>query len=308
MQRRNALRAAALLLAGAGLAGTAKAAPGPHPARRRQAALPWFEGAGGVRLYYQDWGQGETAVVFVHGWPLTGALWQYQMLHLASAGVRAIAYDQRGCGRSPDPGTGNDFDTLADDLAALIDQLDLRRVVLVGHSIGCGQIVRYLGRHGGARVKGVVLLSASLPYIQRAPDNPDGIDPAHFDLLRRYIAGDPAKWLGSASKTFFTPETSPDMVRWAVDACLQNSIWAMTQTSHIDTETDFRRELPTLRVRTLVVHGDGDLTCPLETTGRRVAQLIPGAELKVYPGAKHGLFLTHMEPFNRDLLAFTQQA
>jgi non-heme chloroperoxidase len=151
---------------------------------------------------------GAPAVVFVHGWPMHSDMWQYQMLHLASAGVRVITYDQRGCGRSSDPGTGYDFDTLSDDLAALIEHLGLQNVVLVGHSIGAGQIVRYLSRHGTGRVAGIVLLSASLPFIQRSADNPDGIDPA---------------WLGrSAKKPFFVPETSTETIEWAVRMCTEN--------------------------------------------------------------------------------------
>jgi pimeloyl-ACP methyl ester carboxylesterase len=231
-------------------------------------------------------------------------MWDLQMLHVAGAGLRAISYDQRGCGRSTDPGDGYAFDTLADDLASIIEQLDLRSVVLVGHSIGCGQIVRYLTRHGGSRVSGILLLSASLPYVQRAPDNPDGLDPKHFDSVRHQIATDPAKWVARAAQLSFPSEASPEMLQWGIRLSLNNSFRAMIATSHIDVETDFRPELPTLSARTLVAHGDGDLTCAFELTGRRAAALIPGAQLKVYPGAGHLLFLTHSAQFNDDLLAF----
>jgi pimeloyl-ACP methyl ester carboxylesterase len=299
MQRRVALKAAAVLLAGNGLASVSQAAQsGP--------SFPYLKTADRTTLFYKDWGAGERAVVFLHGWPLHSDMWQYQMLHLASAGVRVIAYDQRGCGHSTDPGSGYDIDSLADDLASVIEQLRLRTVVLVGHSFGAGQIVRCLSRHGPAHVSKIVLLSASLPFIQRSESNPDGIEAARFDHLRMLISTDTPKWLANGSKLFFDPDTSPETVQWAVRMCTDNSIWALTQMNHADVETDFRAELLKIRVPTLVIHGDGDRTCPIETTGQRVAQLIPGAELKVYEGARHGLFITHMDRFNRDLLAFVQ--
>jgi pimeloyl-ACP methyl ester carboxylesterase len=305
VERRDALKSAAVLLGG-GVATFASAAPSaarkPHP----QPSFPYVQTSDRTTLFYKDWGTGDEAVVFVHGWPLHSDMWQYQMLHVASAGVRAIAYDQRGCGRSTDPGTGYDFDSLADDLGVVIDQLGLRKVVLVGHSIGTGQIVRYISRHGSDKVSGIVLLGASLPYMQRSPDNPDGIDPARFEHLRLLIRTDVPKWLGDGAKRFFVPETSAETVQWGVRMCTENSIWALTQTDRTEVETDFRTELPKVKVRTLVVHGDADRTCPLEITGRRVAQLIPGAELRVYEGAPHGLFVTHMERFNNDLLAFVR--
>jgi pimeloyl-ACP methyl ester carboxylesterase len=230
-------------------------------------------------------------------------MWQYQMLHLASEGVRVVAYDQRGCGRSTDPGTGYDFDTLADDLAAVIEQVGLRKVVLVGHSIGTGQIVRYLSRHGSDRVSHIVLLSASMPYIQKSADNPDGLDPAIFEKWRMLVRTDVPSWLVSHRESF-APQASPEMFEWAVRMVEENSLWAMVRTNQVEVETDWRAELPKIRVPTLVVHGDADHTCRIDTTGRRVAQLIPGAELKVYSGAAHGLFITHAATLNDDLLAF----
>jgi non-heme chloroperoxidase len=309
MQRRRVLKTAATLLAGAGLTSIADdgiARPEPKRSTIDRPPFPYLQTAERTTLFYKDWGRGDAVVVFVHGWPLHSDMWQYQMFHLASAGIRVIAYDQRGCGRSTDPGAGYDFDSLANDLAAVIEQLQLRKVALVGHSIGAGQIVRYLSRHGSDRVSGIVLLSASLPFIQKTADNPDGVDPAHLEHLRMLVRTDTPKWLGNASKLFFVPETSPEMIQWGVRMCSENSIWALTQTNHTDVETDFRTELPKVTVRTLVVHGDADRTCELETTGRRVAQLIPGAQLKVYGGAPHGLFLTHMDEFNSDLLRFVR--
>lgn len=307
MKRRDALKSTVALLSSGTLATLGAAAtPRTPQSRPPHAPFPYLQANDRTTLFYKDWGTGDAAVVFVHGWPLHSDMWQYQMLHLASAGVRTIAYDQRGCGRSTDPGAGYDFDSLADDLGVVIDQLGLRKVVLVGHSIGAGQIVRYISRHGSDKVSGIVLLAASLPYIQRSPDNPDGVDPERFEHLRTHIRTDVPKWLNDAAKLFFVPETSPEMVQWGLRMCTENSIWALTQTSHTDVETDFRAELPKVKTRTLVIHGDADRTCPLETTGRRVAQLIPGAELRVYEGAPHGVFVTHMERLNNDLLQFTR--
>ena len=309
MQRRNALKAAVTLLAGAGVSAIASGSSNrtkTEQSASQRSRFPFLAVDERTTLFYKDWGQGATVVVFVHGWPLHSDMWQYQMLHLADAGIRVIAYDQRGCGRSSDPGNGYDFDTLCDDLASLIEHLGLQKVVLVGHSIGAGQIVRYLSRHGRDRVAGIVLLSASLPFIQQSDDNPDGVAPAHFEHLRMLIRTDTPAWLGSAKRPFFVPETSVETVDWTLRMCAENSIWALTQTSHIDVETDFRAELPKVKIRTLVVHGDADRTCGLETTGRRLAQLIPGAELKVYSGAPHGLFITHMQMLNGDLLSFAK--
>ena len=305
MDRRTALTAAAGLMTLSSV-GIAKSPREPHSPTIPQPSFPYLRVSDRTTLFYKDWGAGTQPVLFVHGWPLHSDMWQYQMLHLASAGVRVIAYDQRGCGRSSDPGAGYDFDTLSDDLAAVIEHLQLQQLVLVGHSIGAGQIVRYLSRHGSAHVRGIVLVSASLPYIQRAADNPDGADPAHFEHLRTLLRTDVPKWLGNAAKTFFVPETSPEMVQWGIRMCMENSIWALDRSNHADVETDFRPELPNVKVRTLIVHGDDDHTCPLETTGRRVAQLIPAAELQVYPGARHGLFLTSMDRLNSDLLTFVR--
>jgi non-heme chloroperoxidase len=308
MERRKVLQAAATLLAGAGftpIANDALARSKPHSSSTKRTPFPYLETGERSTLFYKDWGPGEPKVLFVHGWPFHSDMWQYQMLHLASAGVRVIAYDQRGCGRSTDPGTGYDFDTLADDLASVTQQLGLRKVVLVGHSIGTGQIVRYLTRHGSDRVAGIVLLSASLPFIQRSADNPDGVDPVHFEHWRTVIRSDVPAWLVKASKPF-APEASPEMLQWIMQMIEANSIWAMTRTNQVEVETDWRAELPKVSVPTLVVHGDADHTCKIDTTGRRVAELVPGAELKVYAGASHGLFITHVDTFNRDLLTFVR--
>jgi non-heme chloroperoxidase len=306
MERRDALKATATLLAGASFSTVADGASIPHKSRDTGTNLgrfPYLDVGARATLFYKDWGSSERVVVFVHGWPFNSDMWQYQMLHLASAGVRVVAYDQRGCGRSTDPGSGYDFDTLADDLGAVIERLGLRKVVLVGHSIGTGQIVRYLSRHGSERVSGIVLASASLPYIQKSADNPDGVDPSHYEHWRASVRTDLPAWLTRASKPF-APDASPETLQWIGRMVEGNSVWAMIATNQVEVETDWRNELPKVKVRTLVVHGDADHTCNIDTTARRVVQLIPGAALKVYSGAAHGLFVTHAAALNEDLLAF----
>jgi pimeloyl-ACP methyl ester carboxylesterase len=225
-------------------------------------------------------------------------MWQYQMVHLAERGFRAIAYDNRGHGRSSDPGRGFDYDTLADDLASVIEQLDLREVVLVGHSMGAGQVVRYLTRHGASRVRKTLLLAPSM----RVADNRDGVDKQ--DKLRSLLCADFPKWLAGAAPSFFSAETSPEMVQWGIRMCLQTSLKALVETNRAGVETDFRAELRRISTKTLIIHGDRDHSEPIDLTGRWVAQLIPGSELKVYEGAPHGLFITHMDRLNRDLVDF----
>jgi non-heme chloroperoxidase len=245
-------------------------------------------------------------VVFVHSWALNSDMWQYQMIHLSGQGLRCIAYDQRGHGRSSQHGYGYEYDTLADDLAALLEQLDLREVTLVGHSMGCGEIVRYLSRHGSSRVARAVFIGTATPFALKTRDNPDGVDKAVIDKLRASWVKDFPRWLGENARPFFVPETSPEMVQWVVGMCLQASLKALIDCNHAINETDFRAELAAMTVPTLVIHGDADVSEPIEQRGRRTAQLIPGSQFKLYEGAPHGLMFTHMDRLNSDLLAFIQ--
>jgi len=264
---------------------------------------PFIVTSDGANLFYKDWGKGEP-VLFVHSWALNSDMWQYQMIHLAGQGLRCVAYDSRGHGRSSDPGRGYDYDTLADDLAAVIEQLNLRGITLVGHSMGGGEIVRYLSRHGAGRIARVALASPSLPFILKTADNPDGVDKNVLEHLRAAWSKDFPKWLADNARPFFTPETSPEMIQWGVRMCMQTSLKALIDCNRADTETDFRAELPKITVPTLIIHGDKDVSTPLELTGRKTARLIPGSQLKVYEGAPHGLMFTHMDRFNRDLHNF----
>jgi non-heme chloroperoxidase len=204
-------------------------------------------------------------------------------------------------------GGGYDFDTLADDLAALLDVLDLRGVTLVGHSMASGEVVRYLTRHGGDRVARIALLGATTPLLFKTADNPDGIDASYFEAFRREeLMRDFPKWIEDNLPPFVTPETSPQTRDWLRGMVLRTFGKALLDTNRAVTTADFREELPKITVPTLVIHGDRDVTAPLDITGRRTANLVPGAKLRVYEGAPHGVFVTHIDRLNRDLLDFAR--
>ena len=262
----------------------------------------------GVGLFHRDWGDGRP-VVFVASWSLPSDSWAYQMLALSEAGCRCIAYDRRGHGRSDDPGRGFDLDTLADDLAAVLDTLDVHDATLVGFSMGTAEIVRYLTRHGTSRIARIVLIGTTTPMLSHAADNPLGIDPALFEAFRRdSLMSDFPSWIDENMVPFVTPETPPGLRNWVRDMALRTSAMALLACNRTLTQADLRAELPTLTVPTLVIHGEHDMTCPLDLTGRPTAALVPGARLEVYDSAPHGLFLTHMARLNADLLAFARGA
>ena len=275
--------------------------------RNAHIAAPGFiRTADGVDLFYRDWDQpGGEPVLFVGGWSLPSDAWNYQMLALHDQGLRVIAFDRRGHGRSSDPGRGYDFDTLAGDIAAVIEALDLHGVTLVGHSMGCNEIVRYLSRHGSARVRRVALLGTMTPVVKRLPDNPDGFDPALFDYFRNELLGkDFPQWLDDNTPPFLTPETSPAIANWLRQLALGTPALALRECNRAVTEADFRAELPGIAVPVLLIAGDLDVSAPLELTARRTAALLPNARLKVYAGAPHGMFVTHMGRVNGDLIEF----
>jgi non-heme chloroperoxidase len=225
-------------------------------------------------------------------------------LNLCERRFRCVAYDQRGHGRSEDSGRGYDYDTLADDLALVIDKLELRNVALVGHSMGCGEIVRYVSRHGAERVSRVVLIAPTLPFILKTADNPDGVEESQLEQLRATWMKDLPKWIADNARPFFVPETSQAMVDWAMTMSLQASLKALMDCNRMLTRTDFREELRKFEVPTMVVQGDADVSANLDFTGRRTARLIPNCQLKVYEGAAHGLMLTHIERLNNELARF----
>jgi non-heme chloroperoxidase len=287
---------------------TGKGSPaGPNSAKAlalsRRASF--IERTDGTSLFYRDWGTGRP-VVFIHGAGLCSEMWSYQMMPFVAAGFRCIAFDRRGHGRSSDPGRGYDYDTLADDLAAVLEVLDVNDAVLVGHAMGCGEIVRYLGRHGDSRVSRVALIAPTLPFLLKTPDNPSGVEPAVFESIRAAWLRDFPKWVADNAPPFFASGTSSEMVRWSVDMMAATSLQAVVECNRVAVETDFRKELPRLHKPVLIVHGTADVSAPLEITAKRAAQLIPRSELKVYDGAPHGLFITHMDQLNGDLLSFAR--
>lgn len=232
------------------------------------------------------------------------------MADLAGRGLRCVGYDRRGHGRSGEPSHGYEFDTLADDLAAVVEQLDLRDITLVGQSLGCGEVVRYLSRHGSKRVARIVLVSTITPFVLKTDDNPEGVDRASLEIVRKVLSKDRAHPIAAAAPTFFgapknrvSQEIMDWWVRMMIDEC---SLKTMLDLQRMFTETDFRPELGRISVPTLLIHGDNDTSTPIETTARKTAPLIPGCQLKVYEGAAHGLPITHADQLNADLLAFTK--
>jgi non-heme chloroperoxidase len=273
--------------------------------------MPFFETNDHTSLYYRDWGTG-SLVVFVSAWALSGAMWEYQMVPLSEQGLRCIAYDRRGHGRSDDPGCGYEFDTLADDLAALLAHLDLKRVTLVGNSIGCCEIVRYLSRYGTDRIARVVLTSTRTPFLTRTEENPEGVPKSFFDQAISVFTTDRPQYMKSGAIKYFglgstwpgTEVLSSAIVQWVIRLILESSPKAILEIIRATNETDFRPDLSACTVPTLVIHGDKDQGAPLELCGLRTAQAIPGSQLKVYEGAAHGLFLTHRDRLTSDLLNF----
>ncbi len=308
MTRRDILKSAVVTMAGVGLAGASgeivsASGAGTGGSTHTAARSPYIRTADGTHLFYKDWGSGKP-VVFIHSWAVNSDLWQYQMAPMVSRGVRCIAYDRRGHGRSSQPGHGYDYSTLADDLAAVMDQLDLRNATLVGHSMGGGEIVRYLSRHGSHRVAGIVLIAPTTPFLMKTADNPHGVPAEYFEQVRAEWCKDFPKWIADNARPFFVPETSPQMIEWGVNMLAQCQLKVAIDCNHAVTETDFRAELPKIAVPTLIIQGDKDASAPLELTGRRTAELISGSHLKVYESAPHGLMLTHIDRLNGDLLEF----
>jgi pimeloyl-ACP methyl ester carboxylesterase len=233
-------------------------------------------------------------------------MWQYQMTAMVSHGFRCVAYDRRGHGRSAQPSYGYDYDTLSDDLAAVLEYLDLHQVTLVGHSMAGGEIVRYLMRHSAKRISRIMLIAPTTPFILKTSDNPDGVPNEVFDRARAEWATDYPKWLADNARPFFIADTSQAKIEWVLRLMMQASLKAILDCNQAITETDFRSELPRVNVPTLIIQGDQDVSAPLDLTGHRTAKLIPGAQLKIYEDAPHGLMFTHTDRLNHDLIAFAQ--
>ncbi|GAA4665032.1 alpha/beta fold hydrolase [Streptomyces youssoufiensis] len=269
--------------------------------------MPYFEGSDGTSLFYNDWGRGKP-VVFVSGAWLSSSAWELQMLPLSERGLRCVAFDKRGHGRSDWVGHGFDYDTLADDLAALLDHLDLREVTLVAHSMGGGEVIRYLTRHGYDRVSRVVLMAVTAPLLVETPDHPEGIGQEVLDALLATQARDRPRWMAQNAQAFFATHlgntVSTELIEQTVRRCLDCSAKAAVEVVRTGFCTDLREEVSVLRVPTLILHGDADASAPIDLCGRRLAHLVPDNVYREYPAAGHGLFVTHAERVNQDLLDF----
>ena len=264
----------------------------------------------GTQIFYKDWGTG-TPVVFSHGWPLSADAWDGQMVFLGEHGYRVIAHDRRGHGRSSQTWDGNDMDTYADDLALLFDTLDLRDAILVGHSTGGGEVARYIGRHGTSHLSKAVLLGAVPPLMQRTDANPGGLPIEVFDGLRKSTFDNRSQFFQDLTLPFYGYNRPGANVSKGV----QDSFWLQGMLGGIKSmldcikqfsETDFTEDLKKFDIPTLVAHGDDDQIVPIGAAGLLSSKIIPGATLKIYPGAPHGLATTHQDEFNADLLAFIQ--
>jgi len=311
LSRRSLLASAAGTAAGAGLAlaGNAAAAAKPQaPNVQGTRAGNYLTVGDGTVIHYKDWGKGQP-VVFSHGWPLQGDAWEDQMFYLAAHGYRVIAHDRRGHGLSSQPWDGNDMDHYADDLAALINHLDLKNAVLVGHSTGGGEVARYLGRHGSKRVAKAVLVGAVPPQMVKSATNPGGLPMEVFDGIRKGVVEDRSQFFKDLTTPFYGANRPGAKVSqgvrdtfWAqgMQCGLKNAYDCIKQFS----ETDFTADLKKIDVPTLVVHGSDDQIVPIDASGKASAKLVKNATLLVYEGAPHGLPTTHKHRLNADLLAF----
>jgi non-heme chloroperoxidase len=271
-------------------------------------APPTITTTDGTIIYYKDWGSGQP-VVFSHGWPLNADAWDEQLDLVAANGFRAIAHDRRGHGRSSQPWEGNDMDTYADDLAELIEELDLHDVILVGHSTGGGEVTRYIGRHGTTRVAKAVLVSAVPPLMLKTEANPGGLPIEAFDELRDGVARDRSQFYEDLSFAFYGANREGSTVSQGV----RDAFWMMSMQAGYKgaydcvkafSETDLTEDLKRFDVPTLIIHGDDDQIVPFADSAPLSAKLVPDAVLKVYPGAPHGLMVTHRDQFHADLLGF----
>jgi len=264
----------------------------------------------GTEIYYNDWGTGQP-VVFSHGWPLSADAFEDQMFYLASNGYRVIAHDRRGHGRSSQPWNGNDMDTYADDLAELVEALDLREAIHVGHSTGGGEVARYIGRHGTGRVAKTVLIGAVPPVMVKSPTNPGGTPIEAFDQIRAGVVADRSQFFKDLSLAFYGYNRPGAKVSEGV----RESFWLQGMRAGFPasyfcikafSETDMTEDLKKIDVPTLVLHGDDDQIVPIADSGLLTAKLVKGATLKVIEGAPHGMCTTHKERINEELLAFIQ--
>jgi non-heme chloroperoxidase len=273
--------------------------------------MPTITTRDGAKIFYKDWGKGQP-VVFSHGWPLNADAWDDQLFFFASNGYRAIAHDRRGHGRSTQTFNGNDMDTYADDLAALVEDLDLTNAIHIGHSTGGGEVARYIGRHGTERVAKAVLVGAVPPGMLKTAKNPEGVPIEAFDQIRAGVKGDRSQFYKDLSAPFYGANRPGSTVTQGV----RDAFWLMSMQAGFPaaydcikafSESEFTDDLKKFDIPTLVIHGDDDQIVPITVGGLRSSKMIKGATLKIYKGAPHGLMTTHKEQFNTDLLEFSRQ-
>jgi len=261
-----------------------------------------------VRIYYNDYGTGNP-VILIHGWPLSNEMWEYQINDLVNNGHRVIAYDRRGFGASSKPWEGYDYNTMTDDLKALIDQLKLENITLIGFSMGGGEVVRYFSKHAGKGVTKVVLISSITPFMLKTDTNPEGVPQEMFDGMGKKMNEDRIGFLDDFGKTFFgvgvlSKPLSIPLLEYYRMLCSFASPRATQECAKAFATTDFREEMHAVNVPTLIIHGDEDKTVPITPTGKESTKLIPDNAMLIYEGAPHGLFYTEREKLNKDLLTF----
>jgi len=307
--RRGLIVSSAALAAGA-FAGVAEASPQSKPKPKRSTIMTGntIITEDGTQIYFKDWGEGPV-VTFSHGWPLNADAWDEQMHFLAANGFRVIAHDRRGHGRSSQPSSGNDMNGYADDLAALIEALDLKQITMVGHSTGGGEVVRYIGRHGNARVARAVLIGAVPPVMLKSASNPEGLPMDVFDSIRAGVAGDRSQFYKELAVPFYGANRPGAKVSqglldqfwlWSMQSGQKNAYECIKAFS----ETDFTEDLKKITVPTLFMHGEDDQIVPVHDSAKKAARLVKNAQEIYYPGAPHGLTATLQDRINADLLAF----
>jgi non-heme chloroperoxidase len=262
----------------------------------------------GTSIYYKDWGSGRP-VVFSHGWPLSSDAWDAQMLFLVQKGFRVIAHDRRGHGRSDQPAKGNDMNTWADDLADLLDKLDVKDATLVGHSTGGGEVARYIGRHGTKRVSGAVLIGAVPPIMIKSEQNPGGLPKEVFDNIRKGVVDNRSQFFKDLAVPFYGFNRSGAKTsQGTIDSFWLQGMWggvlALYECVHEFSEVDYTEDLKKIDVPTLILHGDDDQIVPIDDAGKLSAKIVKDATLKIYPGGAHGMCTTEADKVNADLLEF----
>jgi non-heme chloroperoxidase len=309
LSRRSAILAgvavsAPLVLASASAAETRSNVP----AAKREPSMKTITAKDGARIFYKDWAKGQP-IVFSHGWPLSSDAWDNQMLFFGQHGYRVIAHDRRSHGRSDQTWEGNNMNQFADDLAELIVQLDLKNVTIVGHSMGGGEVVRYIGRHGTGRVAKVVLVGAVPPLMLKTQANPEGTPLEVFDGIRKGVAGDRSQFYKDLTMPFYGFNREGAKVNeglrnafWLLG--MQGSIKGQYDCTHEFSELDYTDDLRKIDKPTLIIHGDDDQIVPIKASAEKAAKIVKGAQLKVFPGGSHGLAQTEADKFNAEVLAF----